>query len=141
MKGNKMKTLKLLAVAAFISLISNSVLAGNATDELVNQMYSEREEIIGNIVNGWIKGESEDKLAESVYRLVDIQVRLQCIDSSAMRDFGGKLISEAGLSKVKNKEKLTAAVGLAYYRLKGLTVNTRNIFADKSYLVKTPGKM
>jgi hypothetical protein len=132
-----MKTVKLLVVLVVGAVLVSPVMAGKATDELVDRMYTERQDLLDSIVKAWLAGQSPEELAPSIQRLVDVQVRLSCLDKTAMNDSAAKVVTSAGLSQ-STTEQLPAAIGLAYYRQQGLKPDARQIFEGKTYQVIQP---
>ena len=137
-----MKTRICLVTIIFGALVfSGIVVAESATDELVAEMYTEREDLLKSVVEGWLNGEDPVVLGKMVYRLVDVQVRLQAIDKSAGLDSSARVISNAKVLRVDSKKKLAAAISLSFYRETGLIAKTRDIFDGKTYDVLPAGKV
>lgn len=132
-----MKTVKLLLVLVVCVVLVSPAMAGKATDELVDRMYSERQDLLDSIVKAWLSGGKPEEIAPSINRLVDVQVRLSCLDKTAMNDSAAKVVTSAGLSQ-STADQLAAAIGLAYYRQQGLKPDARLIFEGKTYQVIQP---
>jgi len=128
-----MKTTSLPVVIIITAV--NLGFASSPMEEHLNNLYTERDSLLQEIITQWLSGGDVDSAAAKVYRLVDVQVRLQIQDETAMLDVVGKTISEAGLTRVKSKKQLLSSIALAYFRQKGLAVHTRSLLRGRTYRV------
>ena len=112
-------------VCILLTAAALSATAGDTTQKLAVRMRNERSGLIDAVVQGWCRGENDEKMSVLIARLVDVDARLSVFSASAGAD---SVLTDVKVKGASRPAQLAGAIARAYYRRKGLVVATRDSF-------------
>jgi hypothetical protein len=129
-----MKTLiiRISIVALLATLAGTSSKAADFDENysrLVSKWHRDRDELVFQVVQGWLRGASTEVLTEDLRRLIQLDVRLATDPSIELY--------VTSFTEPENKQKCVSEIVLRFLRNKGVEFDSASLFEGRTfYLLK-----
>jgi hypothetical protein len=129
-----MKTLhKYISLAALALFVGGAAVHADEFDanygKLISKWQKDRDDLVFQVVQGWLRGASTEVLTDDLRRLIQLDVRLATDPSIELY--------VTSFTEPENKDKCISEIVIRFMRNKGVEFDSSKLFAGRTfYLLK-----